>query len=299
MASAPVRDASIGIRRRLRSAVEILRAAGVENPQLDAELLLAAAAVAPRERVLAALIDFDDALGVRFDALIRLRAARMPLAYIVGRREFYAIDLEVAPEVLIPRPETEALVSAALAELEERPYARVLDMGTGSGAIAIAIAANAPDSRIVGTDFSDDALEIAAKNAMRLGFGARIEFIPADCWDAAANGEARDLGRFDLVVSNPPYIRNADIDRLAAEIRRYEPRIALAGGDDGLDFYQRIAAGLERHLAPAGALIVEIGQGQATAVSAILGAAGLGEIATINDLAGVTRLVSARRRGAQ
>ncbi len=286
------------MRLRLHAAVETLRAAGVDNPQLDAELLLAAAAAVPRERVIAALIEFDDALGARFDALIDLRAARMPLAYIVGRREFYAIDLDVAPSVLIPRPETETLVTAALGELAAHPAAHVLDLGTGSGAIAIALAAHAPAARIVATDISDGALEFAARNAERLGYAARIEFIRADCWTAAAGCGAPALGRFDLVLSNPPYISDRELDGLEPEIVRFEPRIALAGGHDGLDFYRRIAAGLERHLAPGGALIVEIGDGQGAAVEAIIRAVGLGEVTTLNDLAGRARVLCGRARAA-
>ena len=245
-----------------------------------------------RERLLADAIVIDDALRERYAALIDLRAARMPLAYIVGRREFYSLELEVSREVLIPRPETETVVAAALASIATRPASAVIDLGTGSGAIALAIAANAPRTHIVATDVSAGALAIAARNAARLGLTARVKFRRADCWMVIDGGDP--LGRFDLIVANPPYIRETEIASLAPEIRDFEPRSALVGGPDGLDFYRRIAGDGRSHLTAGGALIVEIGQGQAIDVAAIFRAAGFGEIAVLNDLAGIQRVVQAR-----
>jgi len=253
---------------------------------------MAFAAGVTREHLIADTVAIDDGLSERYARLIDKRAARMPLAYLVGQREFYSLELEVTPEVLIPRPETETLVAAALTYIKKRPPSRVIDIGTGSGAIAIAIAANAPHTHIVATDVSADALAVAARNAIRLGVASRVEFRRADCWTVIDGGGALD--RFDLIVSNPPYVRDAEIASLAPEIRDYEPRAALAGGADGLDFYRRIASDAPIHVTPDGALMVETGHGQAADVAAIFRTAGFGEIATINDLAGIPRVVVAR-----
>jgi release factor glutamine methyltransferase len=292
MTAASERSPAAQLKSLAEQTIERLRAAGVEHPRLDAELLIAFAAGVTRERLLADSIVVDEALRQRYAALIDLRAARKPLAYIVGRREFYSLELEVSPEVLIPRPETETLVAAALSFIAGRPSARILDLCTGSGAIALAIAANALDTRIVATDVSDDTLAIAARNAVRLGLATRVEFRRADCWTAIDGGAP--LGRFDLFVANPPYIRDDEMARLAPEIRDYEPRVALAGGFDGLAFYRLIADGASNHLTPGGALMVEVGQGQAAEVAAIFGTAGFGEIALRNDLAEIPRVVVAR-----
>ena len=292
MTSAPARSEAAQIKHLVRDAAKRLLAAGIDSPRLDAELLFACAAGVTREDLFAASIVSDDALRERYAALVELRASRMPLAYIVGRREFYSLEIEVSPEVLIPRPETETLVAAALELLASRPAAAVIDIGTGSGAIALAIAANAPRTRVVATDISAGALEIAARNAVGLGLASRLEFRRADCWQGLDDGEP--LGRFDLVVANPPYIREAEIDSLAPEIREFEPRQALAGGPDGLDLYRRIAADAPRHLARQGVMIVEVGEGQAGDVAAIFSAAGFGEIAILKDLAGISRVVQAR-----
>jgi release factor glutamine methyltransferase len=312
MTSASDRSSAAQLKALVQHAIERLRAAGIEHPRLDAELLMAFAAGVTRERFLADTIAVNDALRKRYAALIDLRAARMPLAYIFGRREFYSLELEVSPDVLIPRPETETVVTAALALIAERSAThvptstvlmsqvpipqvnmlQVIDLGTGSGAIALAIAANALHAHIVATDVSADALAIAARNAARLGLATRVEFRDADCWTASDRGEP--LGHFDFIVANPPYIRESEIASLPPEIRDFEPRLALAGGADGLDFYRRIACDARSHLAPGGALIVEVGQGQATEVASIFHAAGFGEIAVLNDLAGIQRVVQAR-----
>jgi len=300
MTAASERSSASQLKDLVERAIDRLIAAAVDDPRLDAELLMAFAAGLTRERLLADSIVIDDALRERYAALIDLRAARKPLAYIVGRREFYSLELEVSPEVLIPRPETETLVAAALSFIAGRPSARILDLCTGSGAIALALAANAPGAKIVATDVSADALAIAARNAARLGLAVRVEFRRADCWTAIDGGDP--LGRFDLfdlIVANPPYIRDNEIAALAPEIRNYEPHVALAGGFNGLVFYRRIAADAGNHLTPGGALMVEVGQGQTTAVAAIFRAAGLGEIALRNDLAGIPRVVQAAPSGSR
>ncbi len=282
-------DGRISLGRTLTDAAAILAAAGIDTPRFDAELLLAVAAGADRTSLYAGGVALDEAARERLAGMIELRARRMPLAYIVGRREFYALDIEVAPGVLIPRPETETLVAAALRRLQERPRMRVLDLGCGSGAIAIALAVNAPEARYAATDLSEEALEIAMHNAARHGVAGRIEFRRADLF--APRDDAGEFSRFDLIVSNPPYIADAEIAGLAPEIRDFEPRIALAGGADGLAFYRRLAADLDAHLAPGGELIVEVGAGQARAVAEMFRGAGLKDVASERDLAGVERVV--------
>src|SRR5438876_3609730 len=232
-------------RSMLDAAVAMLAAAGGPSPRLDAEILLANPAGVSRATLLADVGIIDDAVRARFAELVKRRGAREPLAYIIGRREFYSIEFEVAPAVLIPRPESEIVVDAALELLRARPAARVLDIGTGSGAIAIAIAVNTAHTQIVATDISNDALEVAKRNAARLGMRSRVEFRRADCFEIMDGGAP--LGRFDLVVSNPPYIADGEIARLQPEVSRYEPRCALAGGRDGMDFYRRMAPSLEAH----------------------------------------------------
>jgi release factor glutamine methyltransferase len=290
MVSAPDRGATNILKVLLEETSERLRAAGVDSPRLDTELLLAFAAGVTREALFASSIVIDKALRERYATLIALRASRMPLAYIVGRREFYSMKLEVSPEVLIPRPETEVLVTAALGVLASRPAARVLDIATGSGAIALAIAANAPNVRVTATDVSIPALAIAARNATNHGLDGRVEFRLADCWDVLDGGDA--LGRFDLIVANPPYVKNDEIALLAPEIRDFEPHVALAGGPDGLDFYRRIIDGARQHLEPDGTAMVEVGEGQAGDVASFFRAKSYDNFALLKDFANIQRVIT-------
>jgi release factor glutamine methyltransferase len=279
------------------AAARTLAQARVENPRLDAELLVAEAAGVTRANLFAGSIELDDETQRRFEALVRRRAAREPLAYITGRKEFYSIEFEVAPAVLVPRPETETMVDLALKFAAEHPNCRLLDIGAGCGAIALAVASNAPGVRVVATDISTDALAIAHRNALRLGLGSRARLIHADCWDTLDGGEL--LGRFDIVVSNPPYVCESEMARLEPEIRDFEPRAALDGGPDGLNFYRRIVVGLCDHLFDSGAVILEVGKGQAAAVAAILQATGCVEVSVSNDLSGIPRAVHAILSSAQ
>lgn len=284
--------ARISSRNLLNDAVAALVKAGVENARLDAELMLACAAGVSRVRVIAGDVALDEAARRAYAALVERRVAREPLAYILGRKEFYSLDFEVTPAVLIPRPETETLVAAALADLAARPAARVLDLGTGSGAIALAIAVHAPHAAIVASDISPAALAVARRNAARLGLADRVAFRHADCFDVRDGGVA--LGRFDLIVTNPPYIVDAEVATLQPEVARWEPRLALAGGPDGLGFYRRLAAHLPDYLSVEGRLIVEIGEGQDDAVTVILRAAGGGLVERLRDLSGLVRVLTAR-----
>ncbi len=276
----------------IRTATDRLASAGIETARLDAEILLARAAGATRARLFDGSITPTAEVRERFAELIARRVRREPIAYILERKEFFSLDFKVTPAVLAPRPETEIVVATALEFIAGRPEAAIIDLGTGSGAIAIVIAVNAPRARVVATDVSKDALAVARYNAERLGCAERIEFRHADCWSALDGGSFEE--RFALVVSNPPYVRDDDFETLAPEIRDFEPQIALAGGCGGLDFYYRIAAGIRAHLEAGGQLLVEIGtKGQADAVAAILREAGSVATDVINDLAGDARIVRA------
>jgi release factor glutamine methyltransferase len=265
----------------------MLAAAGIDTARLDAEVLLAHASGASRAALITGAVKASAGATEKFRAMIERRASREPLAYIVGRKEFFSLDFEVTPAVLIPRPETETLVEAALKFLAPRHPARILDIGSGSGAIAIAIAVNAPAARIIATDISKEALEVAHRNAIRNRCADRIEFVAADLFP---DGHSH----FDLIVSNPPYIGEADLDNLEPEIGLHEPRHALAAGNDGLDFYSRIAADCRSRLNPDGAMMVEIGAGQACAVEALFRRAGFSNIDAVDDLARIERVIRAR-----
>jgi len=281
-------------------AVRRLRESGSRSPRLDAELLLAWVLGVTRaelfrdpERVLSE----DEAAG--FEALLARRLAREPVAYITGRRAFRTIDLEVTPDVLIPRPETETLVEVALEALAAMPIAGpdpkdeplALDVGTGSGCVALALAAEDPFVRVVATDVEPGALAVARGNAARLGLARRVEFVLSDLF--------ADVGErpFDLIVGNPPYVPADDYVALEPNVRDYEPRRALYGGVDGLDVYRRLVPGAALLLRPGGTLALEVGAGQADAVTGVIAAAGAFETAARrDDLSGIARVVYARRR---
>lgn len=270
------------LRSALAEAAARLAAAGVELPARDARLLMAhALGVAPDRLALAEAL--PEAAAARFAALVEARAARRPLSQLTGRRAFWRHDFRVTPDVLDPRPETETLVAAALAE----PFDRVLDLGTGSGAILLSLLAERPAATGTGTDLSPAALAVAAANAADLGLAARAVFRLSD-WFAGVTGT------FDLIVSNPPYIAEAEMAGLAPEVRDHEPHLALTPGGDGLAAFRAIAAGAPAHLAPGGRLIVECGPAQGAAVAAILAAAGLRDPCVLPDLDGRDRVVTAR-----
>ena len=268
-----------------------LAVAGVESSHLDAQLLMAAAAGVTREAVVTGSIDLSLAILKKFDAMVARREKREPVAYIVGHREFYSLDFKVTPAVLIPRPETEFVVTAALECIAEKADARVLDIGTGSGAIAIAIAVNASSARITTVDISADAIAVALRNVWRHGVDDRVTIRRGDCFHMLDGGAA--LGTFDAIVSNPPYLHDAEIAALEPEVHRFEPRIALNGGATGLDVLQRITSGAREHLETDGELIMEMGKGHAGDVIGLLTRAGLKVVDVINDLAGQMRVARA------
>ncbi len=280
----------------LAEAVLSLTSAGIDDPRFEASVILAHAAQASRAHIAGASFAPDDSTLARFRTIVARRAAREPLAYILGSKEFFSLQFEVTPAVLIPRPETETLVETALAVVKASPRAHVLELGTGSGAAAVSIAINARGVRVVATDIMDDALVVARRNARRHGVGDRIEFRQGWWFEALASMRAAQ--RFDLIVSNPPYVRDGALAALAPEVARFEPRSALAGGLDGLDSYRVIAASVSAWLAPGGEVLLEVGAGQHSQVAAVLVQAGLAPAGVINDLAGIARVVRARRRDA-
>jgi len=288
-----------GTARLIADAAAVLAFAGIENARLDAEVMMAAASHNSRASIVSGSALIDDVARAGYAAMIWRRARREPLAYILGSKQFFSLDFEVTPAVLIPRPETETLVGTALRflnsrQLGERPRAspaQVLDIGTGSGAIALAIAANAPAAEVTATDISPVALAVANRNAVRLGLATRLKFRLADGFEP--QDRLGPLGGFDLIVSNPPYVRDADLDLLAPEISRYEPRAALAGGPDGMNFFRRIARDLAAHVKTTGTAIFEIGEEQAGPVGEIMLDAGATNINLRTDLAGLPRVIVA------
>jgi release factor glutamine methyltransferase len=271
-------DALAALRERLAPASA--------TPRLDAEILVAqvlgisrAALAADAGRALAA----EELFAI--EALARRRLAGEPVAYLTGRREFWSLELEVTPDVLVPRPETELLVERALAAIEGLASPAVLDLGTGSGAIALALASSRPDAAVTATDVSAAALAVAKRNAARHRL-ANLRFLEG-AWYEPVAGE-----RFAAIVSNPPYVAEGDA---ALAALAHEPRLALVAGPGGLEAIAAVCAGAAAHLAPGGRLCVEHGAGQGAATRALMQAAGLVDVATQRDLAGLERMTEGAR----
>lgn len=282
---------SATVRSLLDEAGRRLAAAGIEAARLDARLLLAAAMETSPERLIG---EPDAAPSVpareRFAAGIARRLAREPVSRILGRREFWSLPLRIGPATLDPRPDSETLVSTALARIADRKARlNVLDLGSGSGCLLLALLTELPRARGLGVDLSPGAVAIAARNAAALGLGRRARFRVGD-WDRGI------AGRFDLIVSNPPYIARAEIAALAPEVALHEPRLALDGGADGLAAHRAVAAALERRLLPDGLALVEIGAEQADAAPVVYAAAGLFPEECERDLAGMLRALILRRK---
>lgn len=279
------------IRRVLEWSAKDLAQRGADSPRLDAELLIAEALGIDRVGL---YLDLDRPLATseldRVRPLLERRRAREPVAYILGRREFWGRRFDVSPAVLVPRPDTETLVERALELLPREADVQALDLGTGSGILAVTLAAERPRARIDAVDLSGEALSVARANAERHGVADRVSFHLGDLFAPLPEGR-----RFDLIVSNPPYIPEREVAELPPEISRFEPKLALAAGDDGLDVLRRIAADAFSWLAPGGIILVEIGMGQADAVQALFAAAGLVALRSHADLAGIARVVEACR----
>jgi release factor glutamine methyltransferase len=281
--------APVTIRSALAECRAALAKAGVESAALDARLLVAAALAVPVEQVVAwPERKIVPAAQARLAAMLARRAAREPMAHILGRREFWSLDFAVTSDVLIPRPDSETLVTAVLGQIADRTARlRLLDLGVGSGCLLLALLSELPHATGLGIDCSAAALAVAQRNATALGLASRAQF-------ARGNWLEGVEGPFDVVISNPPYITRAELPTLAPDVR-YEPRAALDGGGDGLDAYRIIAAGMPAVLAPGGFVVIEIGAGQAEFVTAILRQAGLEPWLECPDLSGTTRCLLARR----
>jgi release factor glutamine methyltransferase len=262
----------------LRLAAERLTPVS-DTPRLDAELLLAHALGITRE---ALLLGADQAVPPSFDGLLQRRLAHEPVAYITGRKAFWTLNLHVTPAVLIPRPETETLIEAAVRHFSGRAPRTILDLGTGSGALLLAALDQWSTAQGLGVDRSTAALEVARGNAERLGFADRVRFVCGDWVDAIE-------ARFDLILCNPPYIEAGAA--LPPQVAAHEPASALFAGADGLDDYRRLAPQLPRLLRPGGLAALEIGSTQAAQVSALIREHGL-KTSTIKDLAGLDRCLA-------
>lgn len=287
-------DDRLDARTLARDAVARLVAAGVPDPGRDAELLLLHVLGTTRARLHADPGRPVEAGAARvFQEMVARRAARVPIQHLTGTQEFWSLPFEVTPDVLIPRPETEHLIEAFLA-LPGPEAPLVVDLGTGSGILAIVAARERPAARVFATDLSPAALVLAARNAARHGVSERTTFAGGDLYAALA-GHGLE-GRVDVILANPPYIPEADLEGLAPEVRDHEPRAALSPGPDGLAAHRRIARGAPEFLKPGGHLVVEIGLGQAAAARTLYDAAGFEVLAIRPDLAGIERILTARRR---
>lgn len=280
--------------RLLTWTAEWLAGKGSDSPRLDAEVLLAHVRNCQRILLYTA---FDEVVAdeqrTRFRELVRRRAAGEPVAYLVGNREFFSLPFSVSAAVLVPRPETEGLVVRGIDLAKAVPAPRIIDVGTGSGAIVVTLAKRLPQASLAATDISAAALDVARANAARHGVAERVTFIECDLLDAP--GAA---GPWDLIVSNPPYVREDEFPGLPRDVRDFEPRGALVAGPRGVEIIEQLAVLAGERLAPGGWLLIEAGPTVAADVEAILAATpGLVPEPTLKDLAGLPRIFQARRAG--
>jgi release factor glutamine methyltransferase len=281
--------AGVSIGAAWRAVRDRFRAQGMDTPELDARLLAQAAfgldamGLVRREREPA-----TPAQLVGLDRFALRRLAGEPISRIVGEQEFWGLKFVLSQATLVPRPETEQLVEEALARLAGLRAPRIVDLGTGSGAIIVSILEALPRAHGLATDISEAALATARQNAERHGVAGRLDFRQGHWWQAVPHTEL-----FDLIVSNPPYIATAAIADLAPEVRVFDPKAALDGGWDGLEAYRAIASQAARRLVPKGHMLLEIGYNQAEAVSRVFRRAGFGRVEILKDLAGLDRVVSA------
>ncbi len=273
------------------AAKQRLEAAGLAGPVIDARLLVEAAAEATRLDIVTdpyrALTPAQEAT---LEDYLARRERREPVSHILGRKGFWKIMLQVTPDVLTPRPDTECVVDAALKATPEFERFSMLDLGVGSGAIILAILAERPNAKGLGIDVSEEALAVARDNAAHLGLEGRVALLRGD-WTAGLSDES-----FDLVTANPPYIASDVIETLEPEVRVHEPRLALDGGPDGLDAYRLLAPEILRVLRPGGRFFVEIGYDQKAAVEALFQEAGAVEVSTQQDLSALDRVVVGKKR---
>lgn len=291
MNTVPGLKSGVSVSEALDYVAQSFRTSGIEEPDADARVLIGRALHVDRARLIA---QSDRVLESReitvISALVTRRLRREPVSRILGQKEFWSLSISVTPDVLVPRPETETVVEAALdfvmrggLRLEKL---RILDIGTGSGALLVALLNELPNAAGTGTDVSSAALDVARTNAVRCRVDSRCDFVVCDI----ASGVE---GPFDLIVSNPPYIAHDEIVTLAPEVRDYDPQVALDGGRDGLDAYRSIAGDAKRILAPGGRLFVELGVGQNEQVRVLFTEAGLSPGIPRSDLAGIPRVLGA------
>lgn len=283
----------MNLREALKRGVAELRAAGVGSPTLAAELLLMHASGATRAWLYAHIDDELDATAAgRYLELIDKRASGTPTQYLTGHQEFWGLEFEVTPDVLIPRPETEHVIEVALARIGQersRQALRIVDVGTGSGCIAVSLARELAKARVFATDISPAALAVARRNAERHGVGDRIAFAASNLLSAFRPRS------FDLVVSNPPYVGRKESGSIAREIREHEPEHAVFAGEEGIEIYPPLLAQAAACLAEAGMLVVELGYGASERVLALADTADWRDVQITNDLAGIPRVLSAGR----
>lgn len=287
----PSRDAEAWtVGRLLNWTTQWLAGRGSESPRLDAEVLLATVRGCSRILLYTAFDEVvTDDIRTRFRELVKRRGDGEPVAYLTGTKEFFSLAFDVSPSVLVPRPETEQLVVRAIDLLRGRESPRIADVGTGSGAIAVTLAKHLPSAEIVAIDISAAAVAVAKANAVKHGVADRIEFIESDLFANVEHGRP-----FDLVASNPPYIREDEFEGLPRDVRLHEPKQALVAGPTGVEVIGRLAAQAVGRLAPQGWLLVEIGPPEA-AEAAVTSIAGFGSEPTLRDLAGIPRVLQACR----
>ena len=265
-----------------------LRKAGIEAATLEARELVCFGTGKSREDLARdGGLYASPELERQVRSLVDRHLAGEPVAYLIGEWEFYGLSLDISPDVLIPRPDTEVLAGQAIEYIQTLGECRVLDLCAGSGCIGRAVASQAPQARVVLREYSDAALKVCRQNIRRNGLSGRVVPMQAD----AREKPERSLGEFQCIVSNPPYIPRADIETLDASVRDYEPHLALDGGEDGLDFYQTISGKWKDALAPGGRLYFEVGIGQADSVLRIMRAQGFGDIQIVKDLHDIPRVV--------
>ena len=276
--------------RFLERGADELGRASITEARLEAELLLRHALGCTRESLLTRLQEPVPAEATgHFFQLVERRRGHVPIQYIIGTQDFYGLSFHVTPAVLIPRPETEGVVEQTALAFENARAPRIADIGCGSGCIAVALAHILRDAELVAIDRSKAALAIARENALRHGVVARVEFLESDLLEAVADSD------LDAVVSNPPYIPDEELAGLEPEVTEHEPRDALSGGADGLDVIRRLLPQVHQALKPGGILVLEIGHGQSQAVETLLREAALEHERTVPDLAGIPRIVIARK----
>jgi release factor glutamine methyltransferase len=278
------------IKKLVDWTTEYLKKYSIEWPHLEAEILLAHSLKIPRIQL---YVQFERVLTpdelAEYKKLLLRRTKREPIAYITGKQPFMSLDFEVNPSVLIPRPETEKLVEITIDLAKKLENPAIADIGTGSGAIAVSLAKYIPSAKVRATDSSKEAIEAAKSNAEKHGVQDRCEFFVGDLLNPLK-------GEFDIIVSNPPYIKTGEIDSLQPEISKFEPRYALDGGDDGLNYYRKIVEEVAAYLKGNGSLVLEVGAGQAKTVNELIGKTGkFAAPEIIKDLSGIERVVVAHR----